>query len=252
MRRNTTKQSLILLKISLLTLITAGLFNPLYAQDTKLLSQELQSLKERYEKEEPIAMKIIYKMFETATSTEVRESREARFLMNGKNNFYLENESSISVYDHGKTLLADKAEKNIFLLNQKQEVNTQLAFPTDSVLKLCSSIKLLKEEKGIKTYRLNFDSPFYPYSSIELTINTQKRQLHQLSLFYANKVSITDKEETEKWVKPRMEIVYITQEIAPSEKDKLKLSAYVLPKNETYMPTKAYQSYHITDNTQAR
>ena len=205
--------------------------------------------------------------FEDEKDANPSRTESAEFLSKGSNHFYFGNKLSLTLQHKDKMLILDKEEKKMLLLNQdyrqKQQAITGLFknLPTDSILRLCSSIELITKSENLSTWKLKFDSPLYPYSYIQLQIDTKKQLLKQIVLQYANEVPLESEDgQTERLVRPRLEINYMPLQFSAELEKKLKLSTYVqytangksakstIQSLTDYKPSKAYQNYHIINN----
>jgi hypothetical protein len=238
------------------------------SDNRKALSSQLNAINSHLKQTDTeLAFTIEMKSFEDAKDVKPSRSESAEFLSKGFNHFYMGNNLSSTLQHEDKMLILDKEEKKMLLINQdygqKQQAITGLFknLPTDSILQLCSSIVLISKSENLSTWKLNFDSPLYPYSYIQLQINTKNQLLKQIVLQYANEIPLESEDgQTERLVRPRLEINYTPLQFNAELEKKLKLSTYVQhtanrksTKSTTqsltdYKPSKAYQNYQIINN----
>ncbi len=214
------------------------------------LSDDLKKVEVAHKAEETKVYQVDYKSFESHQSGEILEHEKALYIRKGAYRFYMENDAVISVYDHGKTLLIDREEKKMMLLQQPELMVRPDDLPLDSLLKLCSKVIHLSDEKNRRSYRMEFDLEFFEYQSIELSLDTQTWEVKETTLFYNTPMAIYDNGQVVEWTRPRLEIKYIP--LVPSQKHHrlLTVENYFRSEGSQLKPIGAYQSYELIDHTQ--
>lgn len=211
------------------------------------LSEDLARLREEYKKEELHCYKVMYSGYENYSSTVPLDTQTSLYIHRGVHNYYLENPGQVTFRRGDKTVVIDEELKQMLLFATPEMSESLYNFPLDSVLKICSGIKLLEETESERIYRLGFEAPF-EYSRIELTLDISRQSLKKLVLYFSGEMEIQSGEEY-KYVKPRMEVEYFPVEPTEKHRQKLDIEQYLSQTaTNTFSPSKNYSDYEIINN----
>jgi len=163
-------------------------------------------VKSAYDAAGPISMNVEYVLYEDYTTTVSYDKQLGTYSKSGASSITslsgietLINEKYLVVCDHNDKmiLVGDPApSKNPALVN------------TDSLLKICSSVKFSENAAGQKVYRLEFEkTQLSEYSVMGIYISKQTSFIEKVTLYYRFEAKLGE-ERNSPMTKPRLEIVY--------------------------------------------
>ncbi|MGB0175972.1 MAG: hypothetical protein ACPF9D_02320 [Owenweeksia sp.] len=229
----------------ILAICLLGIFHPLCAQD---LTSDLKKIRDA-RSQDWCKMSVQYVSYETYDAREPEDKTEAISIENGSGGSFFDNELSTSVSIDGKTLLLDKEDKKIYLLDRGGTLDRFGKMEPDSLLKLCSDVRFLGSEAGVHSYELVFSSSLFEYNKIRLQLDMKQMYVSELTIYYQRKMPKLKGTEVVAWLKPRLKIRYTLQEVTARDQERLNMAHYMVKKGGIWSPKPAFKNYEIIDQT---
>jgi len=194
-------------------------------------------------------MSVQYTSFETHHAKEPEDTSQALSIENGSDSNFFDNPVSTSVSIGSKTLLLDKEEKKMYLLDQKGIFDQFGKMEPDSLLKLASGIRFMGNKSSVHSYELTFDAPVFEFSKISISLDMKSLYVKGLTLYYRKEMPKMQDAEVVAWLKPRLKIKYTPQEVSLHDKEKVSFDYYLVKKGDKWSPKPAFKNYEIIDQT---
>ncbi len=213
------------------------------------LRSDLRKIQEVRSQDKWRKMQVKYTSFETHSSSEAEDTEEATIMEKGIHSYYLDNRMSTSLFIKGKSLVIDKEDQVIYLMQQKIVMDLLANVQPDSLLKLCSAINYLGKSENLHTYELLFSSSMMEFEKVIMVLDMGKLYVKEAVLYYSKSMPKLLEDKEVKWMKPRLKITYHLLPLTDRDKEKISFDHYLLLKDGKWEARSPYHNYKIIDQT---
>lgn len=235
------RHNYILLLFAALFFMSAGI-NPVMQQ----AAADLKKVNETYSKTESFSMDTYYMVFSEHETASMLEAKNGKYIKY-KNNNYTKIDDIEVVSINEMMISINKSDKLISVGdNPLKEVNP-LTANLDSLLTICTSVKVEQVNANEKKYSLRFDdSDIKEYDRIDISINTVDYRYTRIVLFYNMAINLkTDFYAEEK--QPRLEIMYKNYKVLTADPLIFQQSLYIHANGDKLTPASKYYNYRLSD-----
>lgn len=225
---------------------TAGLT---FAGSDPVMKQALLDFKkvnETYAKTDNYSMDTYYMVFSEHETQSLLEAKNGKYIKY-KNNTYTKIDD-IEIVSINDIMISINKGDNLISVgdNKALEVNPFQA-NIDSLLTICSKIKVEQINPNEKRYSLLFDdSEIKEYDRIDISINTKDFRYTRVVLFYNMAINLrTDFYAEEK--QPRLEITYKNFKTLNADPQIFQSSIYIIDDGKKIKPSAKYNKYRLSD-----
>lgn len=211
------------------------------------MSKEIKSMEEFYKNTSAYSIKIVHRTYRNYSATKIEDESTGFFIKDAKNNYHSYSMGIRTIQNSKMKLTIDSLNKSILLNEPDSYLSKEVKISElKDLLKLCSAIKMNKEE-GAKKYRFEFNKGG-SYSAYEIWANSSS-QIKKLILFFNTEVLTDPSDEKSAKTKPRAEISFsdYTTGITPDYKKYFDETPYIQLKNEKYSGVGKYKGFEVLD-----
>lgn len=207
---------------------------------------DLNKVNLAYSQAKAISMNIEYNLFSSYTATTAYESSKGKFIRQNTS-YYSELLGITTVQNTKHKITVSQAEKSLILSNPTPSNSNPSPVALDSILKICSNIKVVDLGEGKRIYQLSFSTlEFFDYERIDIQLGSNQL-IEKFVLYFRHAVVLDESDQRLKKEKPRLEITYSAITLNPEVDANLfseKKYVVALGKNG-FQPTPAYTTYQF-------
>ncbi len=237
-------------------LLSAWLFcggSPVLAQK-QALSADIKKCNTAFEKAPSLNVEITYLAYKNYSDKTPVETYTGSMKTKGQQSF-----SKImgqeTITNTKLSVSVNTEEKLIVITKPQQALNPFRMIPADSLLKICSAVKLSEETADTRTYELAFGNTAIELEKLSISFNLKTGLVTRMIMYYREPVTFEEDADEEYFPdtpkeKPRVEIQYkntvMAQALADSEFSEKKIISRV---NKKYQGIGSYKGYQVIDQT---
>jgi hypothetical protein len=193
-----------------------------------------------------MSMNTYYRVYSEHDSQSLLEGKSGKYIKYGKNTYTkIDDIEMLAMGD--KLISINKDSKLISVGDNKELVLEPMQNNMDSLLRICSEIKVEQINANEKSYQLYFNpSDVTEFSRVDVHIDTQNYRYLKLVLYYAMQINLkSDFYAEEK--QPRMEITYSNFTILKTQPALFNEALYISYNKNKLMPGAGYGNYNVSD-----
>lgn len=207
---------------------------------------DFKKTNETYKKLNSFSVETYYMVFEEHNAGNLIEAHNGLFMKN--NTDYYTKIIGIETIKTNTKLINVVTEDKLIVVGDYNEVDFNMVqFNLDSIIEMCSDIKVQNLNTNERKYLLRFDELVgSEYNQIEVTIDIKNYRFTKIAFNYTTAMNLKgDFYGPEK--QPRLEIIYKNFKPSLANPKIFKESNYIITENKKLKPTAKYSDYKVID-----
>ena len=214
------------------------------------IKNDLKKVNAMYASTSSFSMDIQYLVFDNHINGNLVENKPGKYIKHNNIN-YTKMLGVETIVNAKHTIIINNEEAFLVITDTKKIEYSPIQTNLDTLLKLCSSIKVVEVNENERHYMILFeeDEDLSEFSQIDVYINLSNYSIKKLVLFYNQTLPLNQNDFYAKEKKPRVEIIYKTfNPFATLNTTQNKLfveSNYLVPFQNSYKGNGKYLSYEV-------
>ncbi|MDX2172813.1 MAG: hypothetical protein SFY56_06815 [Bacteroidota bacterium] len=225
-----------------LTSLVRAITNPILIQ----AQADFKKVNASYAKLESYSIDTYYTVYTEHNTQERLESKNGKYVKYKSNSYTMVDD--IQTYTiNDKIISINKGDKLISVGDNTPSDTDPLGTNSDSLLTMCSDIKVETINAHEKKYTLLFDNAENSeYNKVEISINTLENRYTKLVLFYNMEINLKSDFYADA-KQPRLEIMYKNFKLLTADPQIFNDALYIVNDNEKLKPAPKYYNYRLVD-----
>ena len=208
--------------------------------------EDINRINAYYAKTPNFSFDTYYKVFTEHNEQSVLEAKNGKYVRYNKN-IYVRIDDIETIAINDKLIGINKEDKRITVGDNRELDLHPLQTNVDSLLTLCSEIKVEVINDHEKKYKLFFtDSPVSEYGRVDIQIDTKNNRFVKIVLFYEMAINLKNDFYAEE-KQPRLEISYNNFRILTVDPLIFNEGIYIVNDKSKLKPASKYYNYSVSD-----